>query len=105
MIPIVADKIKEIQAACRKYAVQSLFLIGSAARTDNQFTLNSDIDFVLQYKKDKEGLGVKEFDYFELLFELEKILGKKVDLVVENSIRNYIFKQSIEKDKIKIYAA
>lgn len=101
MISIVENKLEAIRTLCKKYEIQSLYLFGSAARED--FKDNSDVDFLLNYKKDKNGLGVKEFDYFDFLFSLENLIGKKVDLVVEDSIKNYIFRQSIEKDKLKIY--
>jgi predicted nucleotidyltransferase len=104
MIPIVQNNIDTIKNICKKYEVESLYLVGSAARGEGYKT-DSDIDFILRYKKNKEGLGVAAFDYFDLLFELENLFNKKVDLVVEESIKNYIFKQSIERDKQKIYEA
>ncbi len=103
MIPLIKNNTKQIQDICKKYRVTSLYLIGSAAREDKQFRDDSDIDFLLKYERDKEGLGVEEFDYFDLLFALENLLKKKVDLVIEESIRNDIFKQSINRYKQKIY--
>lgn len=103
MIPLVENKLEAIRALCKKYEVRSLYLFGSAARQD--FEENSDVDFLLNYKKDQDGLGVDAFDYFDFLFSLENLIGKKVDLVVEDSIRNYIFLSNIEKDKLKIYEA
>jgi len=103
MLSIVENKLEAIRTLCKKYEIQSLYLFGSAARED--FKDNSDVDFLLNYKKDKNGLGVEGFDYFDFLFSLENLIGKKVDLVVEDSVKNYIFRQSIEKDKLKIYEA
>ncbi len=105
MIALIKNNLEKIKALCRQYQVQSLYLIGSAAREDKPFTKNSDVDFLLKYKKDNEGLGADKFDYFELLFALEDLIGKKEDLVVEESINNNIFKEAIEKSKIRIYEA
>lgn len=105
MIPLIKNNLDKITDLCRKYQVQSLYLIGSAARKDKEFTESSDLDFVLKYKKNKDGVGVDEFDYFDLLFALEDMTGKKVDLVVEESIDNYIFRQSVDQNKLKIYEA
>lgn len=103
MTPFVENNLEAIRTLCKKYEVQSLYLFGSAARND--FSDQSDIDFLLNYKKNKDGLGVEGFDYFDLLYSLEDLIGKKIDLVVEDSIKNYIFRQNIESDKLKIYEA
>ncbi|MGH2644209.1 MAG: hypothetical protein ACRDE2_09685, partial [Chitinophagaceae bacterium] len=63
------------------------------------------VDLLLKYKRDKEGLGIEGFDYFDFLFSLEDLMGRKVDLIVEGGIHNEIFRQSIENSKMKIYEA
>jgi predicted nucleotidyltransferase len=45
------------------------------------------------------------FDYFDLLFSLEEITGRKVDLVVADGIKNYFFLEQVEKEKVRIYEA
>jgi predicted nucleotidyltransferase len=105
MISLIKNNLDKIKALCRQYQVQSLYLIGSAAGKGKKFSKESDIDFLLKYKRNKEGLAVNGFDYFDLLFALEDLTGKKVDLVVEESINNYVFRESIERNKMKIYEA
>lgn len=103
MIPVVENNINKIQDACKKYRVTELYLFGSAA--GDHFNTESDIDFLVSYKRDSEGLPVEGFDYFDLLFSLEEITGRKVDLVVADAIRNKYFKQRVEEQKQLIYAA
>ena len=67
------------------------------------FTKKSIQNFIFQYKKDNEGLPLYPFDYFDLLFTLEKITGKKVDLVAEEKIKNKYFMERVNKEKISIY--
>lgn len=78
MIAIVKNNLDKIISACRKMHVKSLYLIGSGAREDD-FKNDSDLDFVFQFKKDNKGLHTAVYDYFDLLFTLEEITGKKID--------------------------
>jgi predicted nucleotidyltransferase len=54
---------------------------------------------------DENGLCLSDYDYFDLMWKLEEITGKKVDLVAEKGIRNKYFLQSILQDRIKLYEA
>ena len=53
----------------------------------------------------EEGLPVGNLDYFDLMFRLEQITGRKIDLVPERKIRNKYFLKSIIDDRIKLYEA
>lgn len=103
MTPVVKNNINKIQDACKKYSVTQLYLFGSAA--GDHFSAESDIDFLVSYKRDQEGLPAEGFDYFDLLFLLEEITGRKVDLVVSDAIRNKYLKQRVEEQKMLLYAA
>jgi uncharacterized protein len=98
---IVENNLNNIKEACKKYKVKSLYLFGSA--TTSSFTPQSDLDFLVDYFKDEEGLPQHPFDYFDFLFLLENITGKKVDLVVTDAVRNSYFKKSLETQKVLIY--
>jgi predicted nucleotidyltransferase len=54
---------------------------------------------------DEKGLPAAGYDYFDLMWKLEEITGKKIDLVAESGIRNKYFLQSILEDRVKIYEA
>ncbi len=92
MVAIVKDNIKEIINVCERMKIQSLYLFGSAI-DEKRFKKNSDIDFLFRFKKDKSESSVLEYDYFDLMFSLEKITGKKIDLVAEEKINNKFFTQ------------
>jgi uncharacterized protein len=102
MIAIVKDNLDEIVKICERMQIQSLYLFGSASN-EKRFTKNSDLDFLYQFKKDENGLTISQFDYFDLMFGLEKITGKKIDLVAEEKITNKIFLARINEERIKIY--
>ncbi len=83
--------------------VKSLYLFGSGVRNDD-LNKESDFDFLFTFKNDKDGnLLPPYYDYFDLMFELEKITGRKIDLVAEERITNQYFLNRISKEKIKIY--
>lgn len=102
MIPVVKNNTNKIVDACKKHNVTQLYLFGSATGMEEQ--VESDIDFLVVYKRDKEGLPAEGFDYFDFLFALEEITGRKVDLVVEDVIRNKYFRQRVDAQKQLIYA-
>ncbi len=98
MVTIVKDNINDIVKICEKMEIQSLYLFGSGSRQD-RFSKNSDLDFLYKFKKNNSGL----YDYFDLLFGLEKITGKKIDLVAEEKIKNKFFLERVNHEKIKVY--
>jgi len=102
MITILENKLDEIIKTCREMQVKSLYLFGSATRK-NDFTAKSDLDFLFRFNKGKDGLPLPKYDYFDLLFRLEEITNKKVDLVAEEKISNKYFLERVNKEKIKIY--
>ena len=103
MVALISKNIDQIQALCKEHYVKSLYLIGSAARTENGFSADSDVDFLYTFNKET----MPEFDYadhyFELLFELQNLLNRKVDLVAEDRLKNPYFIKSINGDKQKLY--
>ena len=103
MVKIVSEKINEIRQTCEEMHVESLYLFGSAARR-NDFKESSDLDFLYSFQTDNDGcLLPPHFDYFDLLFRLENITGKKIDLVAEKKIKNKYFLSEVQNDRIKIY--
>ena len=99
---IVTEKLPVIKLLCNKYRVATMYLFGSAA-TDF-FNETSDIDFLISFQKD---VDLKEYadNYFDLMFELEELFGRNVDLVTEKTLANPYFISRIEQTKQLIYAA
>ena len=104
MIPEVKDNLSEIIKVCKQLQVKSLYLFGSAAR-ENDYSKKSDIDFLYTMITDENGLPVSGCDYFDVMWRLEEITGKKVDLVAGKGIRNKYFLEGILEDRIKLYEA
>ena len=81
------------------YKVKRLFAFGSVLT--NRFTDKSDIDLVVDFDKEK----VDDYfpNFFDLNYALEKLLGRKVDLLEEQAIRNPYLKEDIDMTKKLIY--
>jgi uncharacterized protein len=91
---------KPISLLCQKYGIARFEIFGSVLRDD--FGAESDIDCLIDFAEDGGNYFAR---YFDFKYELEKLLGRKVDLIVEKAIRNPYFKQSVSETKELIYAA
>ena len=90
---------EKIAALCRKYKVAKLWVFGSILTP--RFNDNSDIDFSVVFHYDQiEDLFVTFFDF---IFDLEKLLGRKIDLVDETAVKNKYFKEELDSTKHLIY--
>ena len=79
IIQILEEHEKEVM---NRFDVRKIGIFGSYARGDEVET--SDIDILVEFEK-------STFDnYFDLLFYLEKLFGKSVDLVTSRGISQYI---------------
>jgi predicted nucleotidyltransferase len=80
---------------CEQYDISFLGLFGSHARGD--FSDQSDIDLIVRFSKRKSLL-----DLVRLERMFSEILGRKVDLLTENSISPYL-RDKIAADLKVIY--
>lgn len=78
------------------YEPERVGVFGSYARGDNQE--GSDLDILIRFK---QRIGLLKLVQIEQ--ELSDLLGVKIDLVTENSIKNPRLKTSILQDLILIY--
>ncbi len=101
MVPLIQNNIPAIQALCKKHHVKSFYLVGSATK-DGRFTDASDVDFLYRFDEDDKELDYLD-DYFDLLFGLQDLLNRKVDLVSEKKMKNPYFIESINESKQIIY--
>lgn len=90
-----------IRHACERYGVARLRVFGSVL-TDRFDSNTSDVDFLVTFQPERENLY---HDYFDLKFELERIVGRGVEIVMERSVRNPFFKASVIGSAQDLYAA
>ncbi len=97
---LIEDHIKELKEACIKFQVAELYAFGSVLT--NNFRRDSDLDFIVTIDE-TDPLECAEY-YFQLKFALEKIFGRKIDLLEQKSIRNPLFKDLVDHKKRLVYA-
>jgi uncharacterized protein len=95
---LVDDHKEEIAAACRELCVSRLAVFGSV--TGSQFGPNSDVDVLALFDR-RNGQMFRR--YFDLKERLERIFGRSVDLVLEDSIRNPYFRESVLRNQVPVY--
>ena len=79
--------------------VEKMYLFGSALNSN--FNKESDIDLLVKFKVIELS---KYFDnYMDFKEKLEDLFGREVDLVEEQTLRNPILINSINKSKELIY--
>jgi predicted nucleotidyltransferase len=89
----------QIQRLCETHKVKALYSFGSV-NTKN-FTKDSDIDLLVDFKIDDP---IEYTDnYFDLKFELEKILKRPIDLLESKALKNPFLKERINKTKVLVY--
>lgn len=102
MHELIEAKRAEIEELCRALSVRRLDLFGSAVG-DSFDVEASDVDVLVDFDA---GPGFDYFGtYFDLKEGLERILGRRVDLVSATSIRNPYFKQQVLDTRELLYAA
>ena len=90
----------EIIKICRKYNVKRLAVFGSALSRDD-FTDSSDIDFLIELDKAKDGMK----RYMNIKFELEDLFDRSVDLIMPKAIKNSRIKHYIFSNIRNVYEA
>jgi len=103
MIALIEDNRPAIEALCRRYGVSCLEVFGSAA--DDTFDpKTSDLDFLVTFGP-PEGVMDAADQYFGLLFDLEALFARRIDLVCAKAMRNPYFIRSVNAGRRVLYAA
>jgi uncharacterized protein len=76
------QKRDEILTLARKYGIRNVRIFGSVARGDD--TPESDVDFLISLDPNR-----RLFESFSFQIELEQLLQRKVDVILDESLRPY----------------
>ena len=89
----------QIQRLCKNHKVKSLYSFGSV--NSERFTEKSDVDLIVDFEIE-DPLEYTD-NYFDLKFELERILSRSIDLLENKAVKNPFLRANIDKSKILIY--
>ncbi|MBR6017485.1 MAG: nucleotidyltransferase domain-containing protein [Paludibacteraceae bacterium] len=92
----VQKMIPQIQAYLATQPVERAYLFGSCSRGDEK--PDSDLDILVQLDY-SQPIGMR---YFGMICDLEKQLGRKVDLVEDRGLKNFA-RPYVDNDKILLY--
>ena len=102
MHPSIDQYKDDISMICKRYRVSKLDVFGSAARKDDFNPISSDADFLIEFAPEVQvGLG----EIIGIKTELEKLLGRHVDLLEPEAIVNPYVLASIKRNRETVYAA
>ena len=88
-----------ISKLCEKHKVKYLFAFGSVLT--NKFSEVSDVDLLVDINSNDPMIYAE--NYFDLKFELEDLLERKIDLLEERALKNKYFIENINNSKQLIY--
>jgi len=96
---LIEEHIDNLKQLCYAHNVDRMYLFGSAVTSN--FNDASDIDFLVKFKTiDLAGY----FDnYIDFKTKLKNLFGREVDLVEEQTLKNPILINSINKSKELVY--
>jgi uncharacterized protein len=103
MHPLIQKHSKEIAEICTRFQVRKLEVFGSAARGTDFDPQQSDADFLVEFAG-RGTHGALE-QYFGLRDALASAIGRDVDLVESNALRNPYVLQQIMREREIVFNA
>ena len=96
---IIEKNIDSLISLCKQHKVKELYIFGSILTS--KFNKDSDIDMLVQF----DNIDILEYadNYFDFKEKLEKLLGREIDLLENQAIRNPIFRKILDRDKKIVY--
>jgi len=102
MLSLTPEQHDALRSLCGRYGVARLDLFGSAT-TEAFNPEGSDLDFLVEFEPEHEMNAADR--YFGLLFDLQDLFGREVDLVMDRAISNRYFRAEVERTRKPLYAA
>lgn len=100
---LIEMNMDKIIALCKKNRVAKLWVFGSILT--GRFNDNSDVDLSVNF--DTDAINREQLDWSDLFFdflnEMKKVLGREVDIVFDDNVKNTYFKKELDSTKRLIY--
>lgn len=100
---LIEMNIDKIIALCKKYKVARLWVFGSILTP--RFNDDSDIDFLVDF--DEKHIELLDYadNFFNFIHEIETVVGRKVDMIVNKSVKNRFFRTEIDETRRLLWSA
>jgi hypothetical protein len=98
-VELIERNISNLITLCKEHKVKELYIFGSILTS--RFNDASDVDFLVQF----ENIDILDYvdNYFDFKEEIEKLLGREIDLLEDQAIKNPIFRKILDRDKKLVY--
>jgi predicted nucleotidyltransferase len=103
VLNLLEEKLPELERLCKLHGVKKLEVVGSAARELDFDPTRSDVDFLVEFEPGHLPASLAEF--FGLREALEHTVGRAVDLLMLDAVRNPYVRESLERNRRLLYAA
>ncbi|HEV3460106.1 MAG TPA: nucleotidyltransferase domain-containing protein [Thermoanaerobaculia bacterium] len=103
MLTLLEEKLPELERLCKLYGVKRLEVVGSAAREVDFDPARSDVDFLVEFELGRLPATLRGF--FGFRSALEQTVGRPVDLLMLDAVRNPYLRASLERSRRLLYAA
>ncbi|MGJ8637806.1 MAG: nucleotidyltransferase family protein [Opitutaceae bacterium] len=91
----------KVLEACKTFCVKRLHVFGSFAA--GNIDANSDIDLLVEFERDGYTGAFEQLMDFKI--EMESLLQRPVDIIVNKPFRNPRFQEELDRTKQLVYAA
>lgn len=99
---LIELNIQKITELCKRFHVRKLWVFGSILTS--RFSSNSDVDFCVDYEWDKIPLMESANNFFGLMYALEDLLKRKIDLTDDSAVSNPYFREGLNETRQLIYS-
>jgi len=100
--PFLQKELPAIVNLFQRHEIKRAYAFGSVCTS--HFNEKSDVDFLVSFKEGLDPADQGEH-WWDLLYSLEDVLHREVDLLTESSLHNRFFIESVDKNKTLIYEA
>ncbi|MBY0433334.1 MAG: nucleotidyltransferase domain-containing protein [Cyclobacteriaceae bacterium] len=97
---ILTDNLPGMTQVFERNKVKRAFAFGSV--TSPRFNKESDVDILISFEDGMDPIEYGE-NYFKVLYSLQDLLQREVDLVTERSLKNPYFIEEVNRTKVALY--
>jgi uncharacterized protein len=99
--PAVAPLVPAIVDTCRRHGVLWAALVGSSTQPDPAI-VPRDLDILVRFEPDQQD---RAHQYFGLMDDLARVVGKPVDIIENDAVRNPYLREEFDRTKVVLYEA
>ncbi len=98
--PLLQPYLPQVIKLLKIHKIANAYLFGSVLT--EKFNDKSDVDFLVNLQEGLDPVDAGEH-LWDLTFQLEDLLNRKVDLLTERSLKNPYFIKELNETKVAIY--